>query len=103
MSAELLMDVQTYDAIVSLCASAAINASDALLVGSGGALRSRADHHEAVTALRRLVGEDAARQLQAVLRVKNKAQYEPRRCNAADASMALKRASRLVNLAKGTN
>lgn len=100
-SAELVRDLGAFDATVSLGSSAAINASDALIVGSAGRLPSVREHSEAVTLLRRATDRDTAAQLLFVLGLKNKAQYELRRCTSIEADAVLKRATRLVNKSKG--
>jgi uncharacterized protein (UPF0332 family) len=101
LMAEIADELGSYDAAVSLAVSAAINASDALILAAGGVVPSGDDHAVAERSLSRLAGPDAAKQLSRALRLKSQAQYQIRRCTAAEAAKVLQAAERLVNKSKG--
>lgn len=96
-AATLLMGEVVHDAVVSLCVSDAINASDALIVGQSGSFPSGPDHGSAVTILRRMNEDAASRQLATALALKNKAQYLATAASQKDEEAAFKAASRLVD------
>jgi HEPN domain-containing protein len=98
--AELAVEVDAYDAAVSLAVSAAINAADGLCVLRSGTYPSGRNHDEVVGILRKAGFDQVAKTLASVLAVKDKAQYSPRRCTPDDASAAVKRAGRVVGAAK---
>lgn len=101
LMAEIAIDLNAYDAAVSLAVSAAINASDAMILAAGGVVPSGQEHATAARTLGRLAGSDAANQLNRALSLKSRAQYEIRRCTATDAAKAQQAAERLVNKSKG--
>ena len=101
MAAELMLELEAYDAVVSLAASAAINASDALILDFSETMPSGKDHHGAIALLKRATDRDTARQLEYVLNLKPKAQYAVSGCTVIEATEALKRAKRLVTKSKG--
>lgn len=88
-----------YDASTSLAVSAAVNAADAILLIDVGGYSQAEEHAQAVSRLRSAGRSQAARHLGMVLALKNKAQYEPRRCTARDATEAFKHSQRLVDFA----
>lgn len=100
-AAEIMEDIDAYDAAVSLAISAAINASDALVLDFSGSMPSGQDHHGAIALLKRATDRDTARQLDYVLNLKSKAQYAVQRCTAVEAAEVLKRAKRLVTKSRG--
>lgn len=89
----------TYDAAASLAVSAAINASDALCAMRGRVPSGR-DHQDAVQSLRRNGFQQASNILARVLAIKQKSQYSARRVSRSEADDAVKRAERLLELAK---
>jgi len=99
--AEIMLDLRAYDAAVSLAISAAINASDALVLDFENILPSGKDHHRAIALLKSATDRDTGRQLEYVLNLKSKAQYAVQRCTASEAEEVLKRAKRLVGKSKG--
>ncbi|WP_146243509.1 hypothetical protein [Curtobacterium sp. MCLR17_034] len=88
---------QYHDAAASLAASAAINASDALIVHKGGAIPNRQDHQAAVKILRRLVDGRAAGHLAGALRMKSKSQYSATHCTDKEAHDAVLHSGRLLD------
>ncbi|MDO4027059.1 HEPN domain-containing protein [Clavibacter michiganensis] len=94
-AASLLAD-SSHNASVSLSASAAINASDALILFNTGSYPTGSEHTRAVTVLRKVVDNNAAIQLSRALLYKTKAQYALGTCSLAEAESALKSAERLV-------
>lgn len=100
-AAECMRTFDAYDATVSLAVSAAINASDAIILDRTDQMPSGNDHEQAVTMLRKATDRDTSTQLQFVLGLKNKAQYAVQGCTATEADAAIKRAVRLVNKSKG--
>ena len=98
--AEFAIDLSAWDAACSLLCTAAIHASDALIMSAGAVMQGRAEHNAAVAVLGRTVGKDAGSQLAFVLRYKAKSQYEARRCSRVEAAECLKRVTRLVERAR---
>jgi HEPN domain-containing protein len=98
--ADFAVSEKAWDVACSLSASAAINASDALIVALGGAIPSRDEHAGAVRTLSRLADTNAGRQLVAALKTKSKSQYEMSSCTESNAQAAMKAAERLVTRAK---
>lgn len=88
---------QYYDAAVSLAATAAINASDALIVLSGGAIPGRQEHQAAVKVLRSRVNAAAANHLAGALRQKSKSQYSAQQCSSKEAEEAVLHSGRLLD------
>ncbi|WP_456285852.1 HEPN domain-containing protein [Microbacterium sp. JZ70] len=101
LMAELALETDSFDAAVSLAVSASINASDALIMRTGGAIPRGPAHDTAVTTLRRLVDRHASQQLARALNFKNKSQYDLKRCTRADAEEVLRAAERLISKGKG--
>lgn len=101
LAAQLLDETGLNDAIVSLCASAAINASDALIANGGLPIPSGQEHGAASTILRRVSGSETAKQFQRVVGLKHRAQYSAPKSSAADAAIALRCAERLVDKCEG--
>lgn len=99
MVASFAFDGQTYDAAASLAVSAAISASDALCALKG-VLPPYENHEDAVRSLRRQGFDQASTTLGRVLAIKHKAQYSPMRVSRSEADSAIKRAERLLELAK---
>lgn len=100
-AAEIMRELDAYDAAVSLAVSAAIHASDALVLDFSGIMPSGQDHHSAIALLKSATDRDTGRQLDYVLNLKSKAQYAVQRCTASEAAEVLKRAKRLVEKSKG--
>lgn len=100
-AAKFCYDLDLWDAAASNAVSAAINASDALILQHGAAPPRGQDHAQAVTVLRRVVDADASRQLHRALSHKNRAQYDSVRSTASQADEAIRVAGRLVDKAKG--
>lgn len=88
------------DVTISLSASAAINASDALLLANGASTLANEEHIRAVGRLRSLGLKSAAGHLAGALVNKSKAQYSERECSAREASEALKHAQRILRIAE---
>lgn len=101
LAAELMLDEKLFDVATSLAVSAAINASDAIILEKTGSIPSGPDHNQAVIMLRKATDLATARQLQSAIGLKDKAQYRIARCTRADADSAVKAARRLLNKSKG--
>lgn len=99
-AAQFCFDLELWDAAASNAVSAAINASDALILKGGGTVPRGQDHSEAATVLKRVVDAETARQLKRVLSHKNRAQYGSARSTVAQADEAIRMADRLVDKAK---
>lgn len=102
LSGELALEIDAFDSATSLAVSAAINASDALIIAAGQPLPRGRDHGQAVTILRHASDLPTSRQLGRALQLKNKAQYDLNRCTRADAEDAIKVAERLIAKARGS-
>jgi hypothetical protein len=89
------------NAATSNAVSAGINAKDALCFILAGRSHAAEDHRAAIVELRRLGerGRDAAVQLDRLLALKDRAQYDRRDISDTDAKSAVRRAERLVTLA----
>jgi uncharacterized protein (UPF0332 family) len=99
--AEIAHELGAFDAATSLAVSAAISASDSIIVASGGVVPSGQDHSQAVTILRRVADQQTSRHLVRALGLKNKAQYDLQRCTQSDADDAIRAADRLLSKSKG--
>jgi hypothetical protein len=102
--ADVALAGDCYDSAVSLSASAAINAADALCLHSFGRYSTSQGHDDAVVFVGRagVIGRSVATQLSRILAVKNKAQYANARCSPREAADAVKRATRIVDLVQRT-
>jgi uncharacterized protein (UPF0332 family) len=98
--AQFCFDLELWDAAASNAVSAAINASDVLILRGGGAPPSGQDHAQASVVLRRMGYADEANQLNRALRHKKRAQYDSARSTATHADEAIRMAERLVDKAK---
>jgi len=87
------------DGLVSLCVTAGINASDAVLVANGATINGRRNHDQAPRDLRQIGQDQMAAALAKLLKLKWKAQYSPERCSAADARTAIAQSRRALGLA----
>jgi uncharacterized protein (UPF0332 family) len=97
LAAQLMEEeVQAHDAATSLAVSAAINASDAIILAYGRSYPRSTDHNRAVTILRNVAGSSSSRQLANALALKNRAQYDLSRCSPANARTAISAAERLI-------
>ncbi len=99
--AEMALEMDAYDAAASLAVSAAINASDALLLHRSCVLPQAEDHRRAVTLLRQYGFVQASTQLSRILGVKNKAQYQVQSCTLKEAADAIQRTGRLLESVRG--
>ncbi len=98
--AKLVVD-SAHDAATSLAVSAAINASDVILIRATGTAPTGAGAHaEAVKSLSRAGFPTAAKQLSRQLHYKNPAQYLARRLMRSEADQAITRAERLIEQAR---
>lgn len=98
--AELAEDEPYSDAMISLCVTAGVNASDAVLAANGRFEQSRRNHDRAPAELREIGQDLMASTLSRLLRLKSKAQYSPKPCTAEEARSALHGARKLLELAK---
>jgi succinyl-CoA synthetase alpha subunit len=91
---------ELHDQTVSLCASAAINYSDALLLRHLGMFPQGRNHEDALSLLARCgsTGSSVVKHLRPVLKLKTKAQYSVVSCSAREAADAFKHASRIHDL-----
>ncbi len=89
------------NAATSNAVTAGIKAKDALCFALAGRSHAAEDHRAAVAELSRLGerGRDAAVQLDRLLALKDRAQYDRRDVSDTDAKSAVRRAERLVALA----
>ncbi|WP_157413065.1 hypothetical protein [Aeromicrobium sp. Root236] len=90
---------QAFDAATSLAVSAAVNASDAILLIEVGTYPTGGQHMHALTLLREAGYGRAARHLGACLGLKNKAQYAVSACTRGNADAAVSHATRIVDAA----
>jgi len=98
--ADVAVGSECWDAGCSLVASAAISASDALIMAAGGLIPSREEHARAAKTLSDLTDASMGRQLHTALKTKSKSQYDSARCSQKEAEEGLKAATRLVERAK---
>jgi len=90
------------NAVVSLCVTAGIAASDAVLIAAGKSRHARDEHDQAPADLRRLGQDPLAQALARLLRLKSKAQYTVgEACSLTDSRLALRNAERALELALG--
>lgn len=92
-------DPDVSDAFVTLCVHAGIAAADVICCRSLGKHAQGDNHHEAVTLLGQ-VDNDAANDLERLLRKKTKAGYSARPVSEKDRKQAERAASRLVGKAQ---
>lgn len=88
------------DGAVSAAVSAGINAADALMVLATGDFEMHGRHDNAPAALTGQGFASEAKQLRALIAVKNRAQYSADRCTQKQARDAVARAIRLVESAQ---
>ena len=100
--AEFAMELAAYNAAASLAVSAGINASDSMILASGGVLPNASDHRQSTRTLKRL-NPGASAQLTRLLGVKNKAQYLLQMCTKSDAEIAIRAASKLMENGRAYN
>lgn len=91
-----LDDTAQADSCVSLAASAAVNAADAVLLLHGVPLMHARSHTEAILKLRSAGYRQEASHLEKALLNKTRAQYSEFRCTVVDSRRALQHAGRLL-------
>lgn len=99
--ADVALTAELYDAAASDAAMAGIAAADVICCVRLGSRSAAADHGEAAPLLRK-ADERVAVDLERLLGVKYRAQYDHRRVTSTEATQAVTRAKRLVARAEGT-
>lgn len=98
--AEVALTGGCYDCAASLAVSAGVNAIDALCLHVFGRYSKAQGHEDAVVLVSKagVTGRTAATPFRRLLSIKNKSQYLNARCSAQEATEAVKRASRILDL-----